>query len=796
MALAPADFYAYSRATGVPVPEDPEERAEMAPEVAEFRRNQLKAPSQEGNLLQTLGLAALGLGAAAGIGFGAKRMLRPKAPASLSATAGVRQGNIPTAEAVKAVQTIKREAPNVPPPSKVAAIPQATVDLGQTIRRSVMPTEEESFAQYNRQLQNLIPEPTETEIDFSEVPVRYTQASPRLGYSPIYRPDPKDINEALLGPISEEVAAARREAATQNLLSVARRRQELATTEQQTVANSLTQIQDSQTPNVVNQFKGAVESGEDQITGRIMQGVQRNEDLDSSQINQLAVQTNSAQVAASTTPDGIPFDQTKDFEILGRFPGPEGSSAFNVEYTPVEARYQGRPVRYERLPVGGLTEGESAVSPLLTEGQSKYAAYGLSAPKTHVIPEDVATLMQQTFKKQGNKLETHQRQALDLFETTGDPNYLAAAFGSAPAMAYQGRLPGGEVVQTKEFYIPIGERINPETGKPVVETRLEALSRVEGPEGIRSRVREQTMQQIERMTGVRPVMPSAQQLETLPTVNKRAERLAQRDVDEATARYQQAQDFAVNYALRPEAKRGVYLSPQFEVNPLTGKENFIGMIPQVEQETIATPALYQMRSSSGASRIDLGGIGRRREALESQGFFSFSEDPLAFLYKDVDTGELVEPGAVSRQDVDLGKYTPVRGTAVEPQRILGSEGRTFKGVSAAEIDPRSFDPGTRQELARQYPERVTPEGLIYSEQAMLRPSEAQQYGKKYATQPPTINAKEALNVSLEYDRLRRSGVPGAAEAFIDKIKQEKGVSALGPSMPLRQKINRQGRFTV
>lgn len=133
MALAPADFYAYSRATGVPVPEDPEERAEIAPEVAEFRRNQLKAPSQEGNLLQTLGLTALGLGAAAGIGFGAKRMLRPKAPASLSATTGVRQGNIPTAEAVKAVQTIKREAPNVPPPSKVAAIPQATVDVAQQI---------------------------------------------------------------------------------------------------------------------------------------------------------------------------------------------------------------------------------------------------------------------------------------------------------------------------------------------------------------------------------------------------------------------------------------------------------------------------------------------------------------------------------------------------------------------------------------------------------------------------------------------------------------------------------------
>ena len=44
MALSPADFYAYSRATGIPVPEDPYEKAELAPQVLEFRRNQLKAP--------------------------------------------------------------------------------------------------------------------------------------------------------------------------------------------------------------------------------------------------------------------------------------------------------------------------------------------------------------------------------------------------------------------------------------------------------------------------------------------------------------------------------------------------------------------------------------------------------------------------------------------------------------------------------------------------------------------------------------------------------------------------------
>jgi hypothetical protein len=58
MALAPADFYAYSRATGTPYPEDPEERAELAPQVLEFRRNQLRGQQEESNVPGILGAVA------------------------------------------------------------------------------------------------------------------------------------------------------------------------------------------------------------------------------------------------------------------------------------------------------------------------------------------------------------------------------------------------------------------------------------------------------------------------------------------------------------------------------------------------------------------------------------------------------------------------------------------------------------------------------------------------------------------------------------------------------------------
>jgi hypothetical protein len=254
MALSPADFYAYSRATGAPVPESPEERAEMAPEVLEFRRNQLKPQQESSNPLAALGAAALGLGALAGAGFGAKALLSrrqqiPKGPAK-SATAGVRQANL--ADMEQAVRRVAAEpAPSTPPPapSKVAG-------------RSVMPTEEEAFEQYKRQLVSKLPEPTAEELNFPAAASRvygvgYRERQPEPGYR----------SAALAAfekkyPPSPEVQAARRIAAQQDLLSAAER---LGTT-----STSLTDLQKIQAPAAADQFINAVESGEDQLTGRVI----------------------------------------------------------------------------------------------------------------------------------------------------------------------------------------------------------------------------------------------------------------------------------------------------------------------------------------------------------------------------------------------------------------------------------------------------------------------------------------------------------------------------------------------
>ena len=125
MALSQADFYAYSRATGAPVPRDPEEQARMAPEVLEFRRNQLKSPEPQEE--QSFGLPqALGIGAAlAGIGaggFGISRLLRQKPPVAARESV-IRPATVDIESPVRRVVTEVAAKPEVTPEVKPSRVP-------------------------------------------------------------------------------------------------------------------------------------------------------------------------------------------------------------------------------------------------------------------------------------------------------------------------------------------------------------------------------------------------------------------------------------------------------------------------------------------------------------------------------------------------------------------------------------------------------------------------------------------------------------------------------------------------
>lgn len=133
MALSPADFYAYSRATGAPIPEDAEERARMAPDVYNFRQNQLKTPEQGPNYGAIAGLSALGLGLAAG-GVGLARALKGRAPQVVAKDViKQRQAAEPVVQAIaKAGVPVVRTTTEVVQPSRV--VEQAPVATEITVK--------------------------------------------------------------------------------------------------------------------------------------------------------------------------------------------------------------------------------------------------------------------------------------------------------------------------------------------------------------------------------------------------------------------------------------------------------------------------------------------------------------------------------------------------------------------------------------------------------------------------------------------------------------------------------------
>lgn len=251
MALSPADFYAYSRATGAPVPEDAQERAEMAPEVLEFRRNQLKAPQQESNPLAALGTAALGLGALAGLGFGARALMGrrqqiPKGPAK-SATAGVRQANL--ADMEQSVRRVAAES-NVP----VSKVPPST-ERSRIYAEVAAKPESELPRVYRPKggLEDILPEERAEELNVL-ITDPNTGEIFRRGQSP--------------ESFAQTYISLRPELTGQKTNLPLNRTP--GTFKEFSESVSLTDIQKTQALANTDQFINAVESGEDQLTGRVI----------------------------------------------------------------------------------------------------------------------------------------------------------------------------------------------------------------------------------------------------------------------------------------------------------------------------------------------------------------------------------------------------------------------------------------------------------------------------------------------------------------------------------------------
>ena len=321
MALSEADFYAYSRATGAPLPESPGERAEIAPEVLAFRRNQLKAPEKQGPDPVSVGIGVgLALAGAGGLAFGARRLMRgPKQ----SATAGVRQANL--AEMAAPDSPVRRVATeSTPEPSKVVSEPEyvSPYSKGPTyqdlypsrfeyprVSPETLQARRQAAAQSSVAARQAVPSTYQLELGGEVSPTLRSIRSSEFG--------PSDF----LGLAQEEAPSLPLTAAPEQL-NIFSPRSYLEQTGSLAPAEDLTSVQQQALPQVIDQKINAVESGEDQMTGRIKQQLQRNEDLDLTQVefleeiadaNYLTGITQDSPITqvASRLPDGLPVDQVE-----------------------------------------------------------------------------------------------------------------------------------------------------------------------------------------------------------------------------------------------------------------------------------------------------------------------------------------------------------------------------------------------------------------------------------------------------------------------------------------------------
>ena len=93
VAVSPADFELYSRATGTPIPRDPQERMRMAPEVYNFSRNFAREPSKFQKAANTAVKAAK-LGSLLAGAYGVSQAFGPEVGAVASAVVDeVTKGN-------------------------------------------------------------------------------------------------------------------------------------------------------------------------------------------------------------------------------------------------------------------------------------------------------------------------------------------------------------------------------------------------------------------------------------------------------------------------------------------------------------------------------------------------------------------------------------------------------------------------------------------------------------------------------------------------------------------------------
>lgn len=468
MALSQADFYAFSKATGSPYVEDPESQAQIAPQVAEWRRNQLKSPETKQAESSSL-LNALGIGAAVA---GAGALLA----AGLGRRGGVRMGNAQQAARQAAQQVNVEDFGNVyraagrPAPSKPAPTPTPTpaatprpagsrqggvkfADLGQ-----ITGTEPKGFLrgrQPGADITPAAPRGALTSLEITEVPVvDITEAAeqPRLGGA-------KDFIAGYFqktGTPAGYLTGARRQIPADSQIVAVQAEKPASLVDRQNAIESL----------VPDQTFNALDAAEDQMTGRVKQQLQRNEDLDMSQIDLMEEMAEYSRLqgmeqdepinrVASQLPDGLPADQAEGIDLRT---GERFAIKRNVLQSYPKSTLgstglvPGQRIQMEEVSQGipDTSSAQRYLNTVRDEIASQLGEQGLSITPER-IEEELANRFGKEAWKYGPK-QTARRQALELYAQTGDPRLLENIRPQTIQFGSIGELPVSEF--KKEVVMP------------------------------------------------------------------------------------------------------------------------------------------------------------------------------------------------------------------------------------------------------------------------------------------------------------------------------------------------------
>ena len=730
MPLSPADFYAYSQATGAPVADTPEKRAQQATQVLAFQENRLKAPKEGPGLLDILGGAALIAGTAAG-GYGIARALRNRGAAQAATKVAVEDVTPQAAQNVRRAAAAYTQArPSTEPaPSRV---PTAAPTAGPTVRETpLLPgTGKPNLGIQLVDIKDLM----------SSVPTVQTEQGPRLlaGGRPQIQAYPsaaaqtgtpyslRDIGK--LGLSHMEVApnldVADRLLQEYELGKQSRQASRIKAAQQdremqlrgigariidQFKGESLVEQQQSQLAQHVDQSLNAVNAAEDQMTGRMKYALQQNPHLDMGQVEVLEdmaehsyrqgmEQDEPINIAATQMTGHVPNDQAED------------------------------PIRFAQR--------------ALQQQRDQLAAQGMSPARVEKALGSVYSANAPYVAGQEGYMQRQGKKALELYLQTGDPNVLKTF--------ETGQLP--ETLNVQSFQ---SEGL---AGEQPTSTFLKDVTLPEAVQGAQQRHEERVGRHIEKLQSIEnEIVPQIEQLET-KQYNDYVH--AQNRIPEIDEHLNMIEAGLAQGRGRGSGEllgmRGALTAERNQLSQLTG-EHHQDEINALHYRLGRARDVYGDLIENEQVKIPQTLVDWKGELPGAQGA---SVDP--------DTGKLTLPGRLytvsnvevdpetGRRPIDTATGGGIRGIGGRPGRQLG-QGSSM-GIYGEQTS--EWAPGA-----------LTHEGE-YTEEAGRRPTTF--VGKetaKFSTKSAPDVARRSVDISEQLIRAQREGGTAKAQALLDSFKK-------------------------